>query len=140
MNINERIKVLRKEGLKMNMEEFGELLGITKSGVSEIESGRRNVTDQHIKMLTVAPVKSKDDGEKNINADWLRTGEGEMFVPLDEEIELMQWAGRVLSQQPQDFQKRFVKMLMKLSDAEWKILEAKVLELAADAEAEKKED
>ena len=56
MTINERIRQLRKEELGMNMEQFGKLLGLSKSGVSEIESGRRNVTEQHIQMLTLKAV------------------------------------------------------------------------------------
>ncbi len=71
--MNERIKELRKY-LKMNQEDFGKLLGITKSGVSDIESGRRNVTEQHIFMLK---------SQKNVNESWLRDGTGEMFVELD---------------------------------------------------------
>ena len=66
--MNERMKLLRTT-LKMSQEEFGKLLGITKSGVSEIESGRRKVTEQHLIMLH----------NHKINDHWIRTGEGEMF-------------------------------------------------------------
>ena len=68
--MNERLKQLRLS-LNLNQEEFGKWLGISKSGVSDIESGRRKVTDQHIIMLS----------SHNISEKWLRTGEGEMFVP-----------------------------------------------------------
>lgn len=68
--MNKRVKELRKY-LKMSQEDFGKLLGITKSGVSDIESGRRKVTEQHIFMLK---------SQKNVNEQWLRTGEGKMFV------------------------------------------------------------
>lgn len=67
--MNERLKQLRLS-LNLNQEEFGKWLGISKSGVSDIESGRRKVTDQHIIMLS----------SHNISEKWLRTGEGEMFV------------------------------------------------------------
>ena len=47
---------------------------ITTSGVSDIESGRRNVTEQHIKLLCIEPIQGKQ-----VSEEWLRSGEGEMF-------------------------------------------------------------
>lgn len=73
--INERFKQLRK-ALGMSQTAFGELLGIGKSGVSEIENGRNRVMERHITYL-------KNYNKKNINEDWLRYGEGEMFKPID---------------------------------------------------------
>lgn len=70
MNSNERIKELRKS-LSLNQEDFGERIGLTKSSVSNIEKGLRNVTEQHIRLLVNA---------FNVNEQWLRTGEGEMFI------------------------------------------------------------
>ncbi|KOS60874.1 helix-turn-helix domain-containing protein [Lysinibacillus agricola] len=66
----DRIKELRKI-LKLSQEEFGDSIGLTKSSISNVEKGVRNVTEQHIKLITSA---------FNINEHWLRTGEGEMFV------------------------------------------------------------
>lgn len=71
-SINARVKQLRKE-LKMSQEEFGKRLNITKSGVCDIESGRRNVQESHIVMI------KNNIKEKNINENWLKTGEGNMF-------------------------------------------------------------
>lgn len=73
-DINKRIKELRKE-LKLSQEAFGKILGITKSGVCDIESGRRKVTESHIILL-------KNYGKKNIREDWIRYGEGKMFKPF----------------------------------------------------------
>lgn len=55
------------------MEKFGKEIGLSKSGVSEIEAGRRNVTDQHIKLIVSV-------GKWNVSESWLRTGKGEMFL------------------------------------------------------------
>ena len=68
--VNERLKELRL-ALNLSQEELGKMLGITRSGVSDIESGRRKVTEQHIIMLKI--------GRPDVNETWLRTGEGEMF-------------------------------------------------------------
>lgn len=74
--MNERIKELRKEYLKLTMEKFGERLGVGKTAISNIENGNRNVTEQMFKSIC---------REFNVSEDWLRDGTGEPFViPEDE--------------------------------------------------------
>ena len=68
MTINDRFKELRK-ALGLSQEEFGNKIGLSKSGISNIESGTRNVTDKHIKLVC---------SEFPVNEEWLKTGEGEM--------------------------------------------------------------
>lgn len=68
--INSRIKLLRKV-LELSQEEFGSKIGITKTAISKIETGRNNLTDSTIKLLCT---------KFNVNEDWLRTGEGEIFI------------------------------------------------------------
>ena len=66
----ERFKNIRKaKGL--TMEQFGKRLGVTKSAVSKWESGGREITNQVIKAVCK---------EFGVNENWLRTGEGDMFV------------------------------------------------------------
>lgn len=80
-DINLRFRELRIE-CKKSQEEWANILGLSRSGVADIESGRRNVTDKHIKLLCIEPIQGK-----YINENWLRTGEGEMFKtrsPSDE--------------------------------------------------------
>lgn len=119
--MNERFKELRK-ALGLTQSEFGKILGISTSGVSDIESGRRNVTEQHLIMLS-------NYKKKIINIEWLRTGDGEMFVKMDREAELMTWAGSVLGSVDDSFKKRFVKMLSELDDRDWETLEKIALKL-----------
>lgn len=105
----------------MTMDAFGEKIGVGKTAISKIENGERNVTDQMAKSIC---------REFNVSESWLRTGEGEMFIQLDPEDELMEWAGRLLAAQPDDFRRRFVKVLSQLTDEQWKILEEKCMEIA----------
>ena len=73
--MNERIRNLRKY-LGLTMEKFGEQLGVGKTAISNIENGNRNVTEQICKSIC---------REFNVNEDWLRNGNGEMFfIPKDE--------------------------------------------------------
>lgn len=67
--MNTRLKKLRKE-LKLTQSEFGEKIGITAAAISDIEKGRRNLTERNISLIC----------EKfGVNPSWLRNDTGEMF-------------------------------------------------------------
>lgn len=68
-NTNARLRILRK-ALKLSQESFGKQLGITGAGVSKLESGDRNLTQQTILLICQ---------QFNVRKQWLETGEGEMF-------------------------------------------------------------
>ena len=89
-DINKRLRELR-EKTGRTQEEWAKIMGLSRSGVTSIESGQRNVTDKHIKLLTVEPI----DG-KYINEKWLRTGEGEMFLPVLGEDEMALYVSELL--------------------------------------------
>lgn len=128
--MNERIKELRKE-LNLTLEKFGERLGIQKATLSKIENGTVSITERNIAAIC---------REFNVNENWLRTGEGDIHIQISEEDELMQWAGKVLSKQSSDFQYRFVKMLMGLTEEQWQVFEDKVRELASNPDTIKKDE
>ena len=68
--MNERLKKIRKE-LNLSQEEFGKRLGITGGGISKLEKGERNITEQMQKSIC---------REFKVNVLWLTDGEGEMFL------------------------------------------------------------
>ena len=74
--MKERIRELRRH-LNMTMEEFGARIGLTKSAVSFIESGRNGARDQTVFAIC---------REFSVNEHWLRTGEGEMFEQTRETV------------------------------------------------------
>ena len=69
MGCGERVKQIRKNK-GMTLEKFGERVGVTKQTVSRIENGVNALTEQML--LSVCR-------ECDVNEQWLRTGEGEMF-------------------------------------------------------------
>ena len=69
--MNERVKEIRK-ALKLNQADFGERLGLRNTAISKIENGENGVTDQTLKSIC---------REFGVNESWLRTGEGDPFVP-----------------------------------------------------------
>ncbi len=74
--MNDRVKEIRKS-LGLTLEKFGERLGVTKTTISRIENGINNVTEQMLKSIC---------REFNINENWLRTGEGNMYKKTDNTI------------------------------------------------------
>lgn len=72
--MNERLKILRKT-LALSGEAFGEKIGVKRSAISQIETGKNNLSDQIIKSICTV---------YNVSEEWLRTGEGEMFIETKE--------------------------------------------------------
>lgn len=122
MILKDRIKKLRRE-LDLTQQEFADKIGISRGNIGAYEVGKNAPSDAVISLICT---------KFNVNENWLRHGNGEMFAELDMEDQLMAWAGKVLGSQDSKFKKRFVTMLMGLSDSEWEFLEKKAKELAAD--------
>ncbi len=93
--INQRFKALRIESGK-SQEEWGKIFGITKSGVSDIERGKRDVTEKHLVMLS-------NWREQRVNIDWLKTGNGDMFLQLPQEDELASYISLILEESQNPF-------------------------------------
>ena len=68
--INDRFKQVRLL-LHMSQEEFGKAIGLSKSGVSNIEKGERGLRDTYISAICT---------QFNIDSRWLRTGNGEPLL------------------------------------------------------------
>lgn len=67
--MNKRIRILRKN-MGLTLDEFGNRIGLKKSTLSLIENEKTNVTEQTIKSIC---------REFNVNENWLRKGDGDMF-------------------------------------------------------------
>lgn len=74
--MNERLKVLRKV-LKLSQDAFGERIGLSGGGISLLEMGKRNITEQNVKSIC---------REFNVSYFWLTKGDGEMFMDSDDDI------------------------------------------------------
>ena len=117
MTENERVREIRKvKGL--TMRQFGEKIGVVGSTISDIENGRRSLNRQNLLAIC---------REFRVNEDWLRTGEGEMFVESNEDEEITKFLGDILSDQP-DFRRRLISVLSRMTPDEWALLEEKTLE------------
>ena len=128
--MNERIKELRKE-LGLTLEKFGGRLGVGKNAISRIETRKSNVTDQMFKSIC---------REFNVNDEWLRTGEGDMFnLPLDETAAIV--ADILDESNPlYDLILSIAKTYQQLDDSSRKVINDAVLMLYNNMTVQKKED
>ena len=111
--MNERIRKLRRE-LDLTQQEFAERIGIKRNTVAMYETGRNAPIDAVISLICRT---------FNVNESWLRNGEGDMFIVMDKELELMAWAGEVLREESSSFRHRFVAALSVLDEKDWKEIE-----------------
>ena len=119
MTQGQRIREIRKS-LNLTLEKFGKTLGVGKTAISNIENGNRNLTEQMILSIS---------REYNVNQEWLRTGSGEMFIPLTRNKIIADFANDLIKEDD-TFKKRLIEALAKLDKDEWEILEKLAVELA----------
>lgn len=113
MGEGQRVRELRKE-LGLTLEKFGKPLGVTKTTISRIEKGQNAVTSQMLKSIC---------REFNVNENWLRTGEGEMFKKLNRQQELAQLTATLFKEEEDSFKSRLIMALAQLNEKEWELLE-----------------
>lgn len=74
--MKQRLRELRKT-LNLNQTEFGNRIGVKQSTITGYETGKRIPLDSVIFSIC---------REFNVNEDWLRSGEGDMFLPQEDEV------------------------------------------------------
>lgn len=118
--MNKRIEAIRKEK-GMSRASFGAKIGVSGDVINNLERGRVEIKDHMILLIC---------NEFDVNETWLRTGEGEMFLPRDREQELAKLTTDFLLDEPDSFRSRFISLLARMSDEEWRMVESMVDRLA----------
>lgn len=119
--MNERIQAII-DAKHLKKVDFAKQLKLSAPYISELCSGKTQPSDRTITDIC---------REFDISEEWLRTGEGEMFIHKTRTDEITAFVGDILRGEP-DFRQRFISVLARMTTDEWKILEAKVLELAEE--------
>lgn len=111
--MKDRFKELRKE-LSVTQQEFADKLKISRNFVAQIEMGSKVPSDRTI-----------DDvcREFNVNEEWLRTGNGDMFVPGIKDKQISAMLADVMKSGEDSFRHRLVPALARLDDEGWDNLE-----------------
>lgn len=115
MTINERIKYVREtaKDKKMSQEKFGDMIGISGAAVWKLETGANQPSEQTIRMICQA---------YNVNKSWLRTGEGDPYIALDREAELMQLMGELARSMSDKRKQEFIRILLKVPEDHWNVI------------------
>lgn len=117
--MKDRIKKIRKE-LDLTQQKFADRLGVKRNTVGQWECGINAITDQVITSIC---------REFNVDEDWLRTGQGEMFIKQTRDEQIASFIGSIQSGEDDSFKKRFISMLSSLDESEWEVLEKMVIML-----------
>lgn len=78
MKQGERVREIRRS-CGLTLEKFGEKIGLKKNSVSQIETGKNDLTEGNIKAIC---------REFNVNESYLREEKGKMFKEIPEEDEI----------------------------------------------------
>lgn len=108
MTKGERVKEIRKV-LGLSGEKFGEQLGVSRAAISNIEKGKRNVTDQMF--LSICR-------EFNVNEEWLQNGTGKMFVKMNHDEQITALVSELLKSEEDPFKKRLIDSLTSMDEGE----------------------
>ena len=125
MELNDRIRYLRKELLNLTLDQFGEKIGLKKSALSHLENGNVKLTDQSRRSIC---------REFGVNEEWLLTGEGEPFPKKTRHDEIADFVNS-LAIDDNSFKARFIAALSRMSEEEWLLVEKVVREVASDTVA-----
>ena len=103
-----RLKLLRAN-LELSQAEIAKKLSISQSTYAHFETGNTPLKDRHIKLIC---------STFNVNERWLRTGEGEMFITLNNDDEFDMLVGSLYAEND-EFKKKVIKAMLSLEDEDW---------------------
>lgn len=110
--MNKRIEALRKDQ-GLSRASFGARIGVSGDVINNLERGRVEAKEHMILLLCK---------EFNINENWIRTGEGEMYLPMERESEIAKLTVQLLSEESDSFKNRLISALSRLTEEQWELL------------------
>ena len=125
MSIGKQLKELRKT-LNLKQYEFAEKIGSTQNSIANYETDKRNPSAAAINNICKT---------FNVNEDWLKTGQGEMFRQLAPEQEMKQYLEKMLSGESKEFKQRLLHVLSTLNENQWQALQNYLEEILASKQS-----
>lgn len=117
--MKDRIKQVRKSA-GITQQELADSLGLKQNTIAMYEIGRIVPSDR-----TIADICRI----YNVNEVWLRTGEGDMFIPRTRHDELAAYMGQIMGGKCSDIEEAIIAVMARTSVAEWELIRAKAQEL-----------
>lgn len=111
--MNERIKKIRKT-LGLTQQEFADVIGIKRNTFSQYEIGRNEPIDAVITLIC---------REFDVNENWLRTGEGEMFIEKTKDEQITEMLVNIQLAGEESFQHRLAAAFSAFNADDWKEIE-----------------
>lgn len=111
--MKERLKQLRK-ALGFTQQEFADNIGVKRSTIAQYEIGRNEPIDPVVNVLCK---------QYNVSEQWLRTGEGEMFVQISREEELSMLLGNLLTDETAKYKRAIISTMLRMDDNAWTALD-----------------
>lgn len=110
--MKDRIKKIRKE-FDLTQQKFADRIGVKQNTVAQYEMGRNVPIDSVITLIC---------REFNVNENWLRTGEGDMFIERSRDEQIASFFEDLQFDTTDPFKRQFILTLSALDDAEWEML------------------
>ena len=110
--MNERIKKIRKD-LNMTQDEFSSKINLSRNFIAQIEIGTKMPSDRTIKQIC---------REFNVNEVWLRTGLGETYIEVSNDMQIESMFKNIQQSGTNTFKYRLISALAKLDESDWEIL------------------
>lgn len=117
--ISKRIVILI-ETKGITRTQFAEALNVAPAYVSKIINKNYMPSDRVIEDIC---------RKYAVSEQWLRTGAGDMFVPLTREQRITRWVAEVMREEPPTIQQQLLALLTELPPEWWRILEDKAVEI-----------
>lgn len=111
--MNERIKKIRKE-VGLTQQEFAEAIKVKRNTVATYEMGRSIPSDAAISLIC---------REFDVNEEWLRTGEGEMFIEKTKDEQIAEMLADIQLSGEDSFKHRLASALAAFTEDDWNDLE-----------------
>lgn len=113
MTVGDRIKELRKS-LGLTQQQFADRIGVRGNVIAKYDTGATSPSDAVISLIC---------REFGVSESWLRTGEGDMIVPLSRSEEISDYVGKVLGDPTAEFPRRLIHVMSQLTPDEMVVLE-----------------
>lgn len=112
--MNERIAQCI-EALGVKKKNIADRINVSAAFITQISTGASMPSDRTV---------SDFCREFHVNEEWLRTGDGEMFVKMSRRDEIQKFFSEITNGKDDDFQVRFISVLSRLNTEQWELLES----------------
>lgn len=119
MNINKRLLEVRKV-LDLSQQEVADKLEVSRSYIAKLELGNGDFRASFINHFCTT---------YNINEEWFKTGNGNMFKIDDGEHELSYLFGIFLANED-EFKHNFIKTLLSMNEDQWDTIHQLIINMS----------